>query len=156
MDGGADPLAGGAAARWAGGAGGAEQVLQVRSLRLVELQGMGESVDHAVGDAGGVAALELGHVLRGDPGQARDLGAAQPRHPAAVSAVHGQPGLLGGDPRPAGGEELPDLGADVTTDVPVVVALCHDLDHTGGSVGLGVPVSTPLAGAPTLLCRLVP
>ena len=116
-------------------AGGAEQVEQVRSFGLVELQGVREAVDHAVGDAGGVAALELGDVLRRDPGQARDLGAAQPRHPAAVSAVHGQPGLLGGDPGPAGGEELADL--------PLLgrrPRACLDYGRSAGRGSLSVPL----------------
>src|SRR6478735_6603135 len=129
-------------------AGGAEQVLQVRSLRLVELQGVGKAVDDAVGDAGGVATLELRHVLRRDPGQAGDLGAAQPRHPTAVPAVHGKPGLLGTDPGAAGGEELTDLGANVAADVAVVVPLCHALDCTGGWELAGVPVSTLSRGLP--------
>jgi hypothetical protein len=155
LDVGPDPPTGGAAPRRAGAAGGAEQVFQVCSLRLVELQGVREAVDHAVGDAGGIAALELGHVLRGDPGQAGDLGAAQPRDPAAVSAVHRQAGLLGSDACPAGGEELADLGPDVSPDVAVFVAIGHELDCTGGSGGLGVPVDTPLAGSPADRSRLV-
>jgi len=35
-------------------------------LGLVEVQGASDAVDDAVGDAGGVAALELGVVLAGD------------------------------------------------------------------------------------------
>ena len=45
-------------------------------LGLVEVQGASDAVDDAVGDAGGVAALELGVVLAGDARQQGDLVAA--------------------------------------------------------------------------------
>ena len=57
------------------------------ALGLVELEGVGDAVDDAFGDAGGVAALEADVVLRGDPGQQCDLLAAQAGHAAAVVAV---------------------------------------------------------------------
>ena len=105
---------------WAGGrrrargarAGGAGEVDQVRPFGLVELQGPGQGVEHALGDAAEVAPLEPGVVLDADPGQDGDLAAAQARDPP-VAAVGRQPGLLGGDLGPAGAEEVPDLVAVV-------------------------------------------
>ena len=55
------------------GPGGAGEVVQVGALGLVELQGAGEAVEDAVGDAGEVAAFELGVVLDADAGQVGDL-----------------------------------------------------------------------------------
>ena len=86
---------------------------------LVELECLGDAVDDALGDAGGVAALQPGVVLAGDAGEQSDLLAAQSGDPAAVSAVDGQSGLLGGDPGPSRAEELPDLGPEITTDVAI-------------------------------------
>jgi hypothetical protein len=51
----------------------------VPSLGLVELQRMRDAVDDALGDAGGVASLEPDVVLARDPGEQRNLLAAQPR-----------------------------------------------------------------------------
>jgi NAD(P)-dependent dehydrogenase (short-subunit alcohol dehydrogenase family) len=141
---GPDALRGGPAARRAGRGSGADQVEQMRPLSLIELQGVRDAVDDAVGDAGGVAALEPDVVLAGDAGEDGDLIAAQARDPSAVSAIHGQPGLLWRDPGPPGAEELPDLAADVATDVAVAVHACHVVHSTSASAGLGVPVGTPL------------
>ncbi len=44
-------------------AGGAHQVDEMGPLGLIELQCASDAVDNALGDAGGVAALELGVVL---------------------------------------------------------------------------------------------
>jgi hypothetical protein len=65
---------------------------------------------------------------------------AQPRDPSAVSAVHRESGLYGGDLGPARAQELPDLTANVATDV---VAVCC-LSPYGRSAGLRVPVSNPI------------
>ena len=54
------------------------------------------------------------------------------------------PGLLWTDPGPPRAQELPDLTADVATDVAVVVPACHVFHCTSASAGLGVPASTPL------------
>jgi hypothetical protein len=83
----------------------------VRALGFVKLQGPGERFEHAVGDAPHVPALDPRVVGDADAGQDGDLLAAQPGDPAA--AVGGQPGLLGGDLRAAGGQELPDLASGV-------------------------------------------
>ena len=104
------PLPGRAAARRRGGRGarGADQPEEVVALGLVELEGVDEPVQDAVGDAADAAALEAGVVLDADPGEQGDLLAAQPGD-AAVRAVHGQAGLLGRDLGAAGGEELPEV-----------------------------------------------
>ena len=46
-------------------------------LGLVELQSAGDAVEHVLGDAAGVPALEAGVVLDADPGQEGDLLPAQ-------------------------------------------------------------------------------
>ena len=99
--------AGSASCRPAGG-GGADEPVEVVALGLVELECVRDPVQDALGDAAGLAALEAGVVLDADAGEQGDLLAAQPGD-AAVGAVHGQPGLLGGDPGPARGEEFPDV-----------------------------------------------
>ena len=67
------------------------------ALGVVELERVGERVEHAVRDAGCVAALEALVVLDADPRQRGHLFAAQARHLAP--AVGAQPGLLGRDLR---------------------------------------------------------
>ena len=137
----------------------AEQVEQVGPLGLVELQGVGDAVDDAVGDAGGVAALEPGVVLDGDAGEEGDLLAAQARDPPAVAAVDGQPGLLGGDPGPSRGQELPDLVADVATDVAgcrglVAAAMSSTLralPHGWGSLSVPLSAGSPASRADVVL-----
>ncbi len=49
---------------------------------VVEQQGAGDGVQDRVGGAAGVAALQPGVVRDADPGQQRDLLAAQARDPA--------------------------------------------------------------------------
>ena len=73
---GSDLLSGWLASRAGRRSGGAGQGLQVRRLGLVQLQGSGQSVEDAVGDAAEVAALQSGVVLDADPGQVGDLAAA--------------------------------------------------------------------------------
>jgi hypothetical protein len=120
----------------------------VGPLGLVELQGLRDAVDDAVGDAGGVAALQPGVVLAGDASQQGDLLAAQARDPPAVAAVGGQSGLLGADPGPSRAQELPDLRAEVApgaaVEVAVLVAAGHVVHSTSAPTSLGVPASTPL------------
>ena len=67
-------------ARRGGRLRGAGEVEQVRALGLVELQRAGERLEHALGDAAHVAALEARVVRDADAGEHRDLLAAQPRH----------------------------------------------------------------------------
>ena len=132
------------------GPGGAEQVDKVRPFGVVELQSVRHAIDDALGDTSGGASLEADVVLDRDPGEERCFLAPQARDPPAPAAVDGQPGLLGGDPCPASGQELADLGADVATDV-AGVRVCHGVDCTTADAGLGVPVSTPFTETPTLV-----
>ena len=90
-----------------------------------------DGVEHAVRDPLQVPALESRVVVDADAGQACDLFATQPGD-AAPCAEGLDTGLLGGDACSAGGEELADLGSDVTADVAVLVWLSHDLDFTAG------------------------
>jgi hypothetical protein len=84
----------------------------VRLFGFVEVQGPGEGVQDAVGDAGEVAALELGVVLDADAREVGDLAAAQARYPP-VAVVARKAGLLRCDLGAAGGEEGFDLVAVV-------------------------------------------
>ena len=93
-----------------GRARGAEQVEQVRAFGVVELQGVSDAVDDALGDPGGVAAFEPDVVLR-----ARLRPAARSPHGAARALGVGrrrrwEAGLLGGDLGAPGAQELADLG----------------------------------------------
>ena len=82
------------------------------SLGIVELQGAGERLEHTLGRAGQVPALDPDVVVDRDTGQQRHLFPPQPLHPA-VAAVHGQAGLLRGQACTPGAEELLDLGSVV-------------------------------------------
>lgn len=75
------------------------------ALGLVEPEGVGQGVQHLLGDAGEVAALQARVVVGADAGEQRDLLAAQPRDPS-VAAPRGQAGLLGGDPGAPGDQEV--------------------------------------------------
>ena len=90
---------------------GAGEIEEVGALGLVELQGVCDRFEDAVRDTGHVAALKAGVVGDADAGQDGDLLAAQPGD--AAGAVGGQPRLLGGDLRAAGGQELSDLASRV-------------------------------------------
>src|SRR6266542_2992330 len=78
-----------------------------------------------MGAAGQVAAFEAGVVVGAHPGEHRDLFATQSFDPP-LAAEERNPGLFGGEPFPAGGEEVADL-------VPVV----HVVDRTTSSVAGG-------------------
>ena len=119
------------------GAGRAGEVEQVGVLGVVELQGTGDGLQHAVGRAAQIALLQPGVVVGADPGELGDLLAAQARHPAA-GAVQRHAGLLGAELRPPAGEEVPDLR--------LVVHALHDRD---GGPAEGGPARTRI----TLPCR---
>ena len=87
--------------------GGAGEVVEVGALGVVELQRPRQRLQHAGGGAGDLAALEPGVVLHAQPGERRDLAAPQARHAAVAGG--GQPDLVRGDARAAGGEELAHL-----------------------------------------------
>jgi hypothetical protein len=72
----------------------------VRTLRLVELEGTGERLQHALGNP--------------DPGKQRHLLPAEPGH-APVLAIPLQTRLLRRDPCSPGGQELADLVPGVHT-----------------------------------------
>ena len=131
---------------------GAREVEQVRTLGLVELQRPGERLEHALGDAGRVAALEAGVVVDADAGEDRDLFAAQAGDAAPATAVRGQAGLLGRDPGSPGGQELADLvlGVHVTDGTPLSAGegACQYLDQQGRSPG---PVRASVVDALTLV-----
>ena len=97
--------------------GGAGEIEEVGALGVVELERPGEPFQDELGDAADVAAFQALVVLDADAGQRGDLLAPQARH--AALAVGGQAGLLGGDLRPAGGQELGD-----------VVGWVHGIDST--------------------------
>jgi hypothetical protein len=52
----------------------------VPTFGLVQLQRLGEGVQHGLGDPAEVAALQAGVVVDAHPGQQRDLLAAQAGH----------------------------------------------------------------------------
>jgi hypothetical protein len=114
------------ARRWLAGAG---EVEEVRAFCLVQTQRIRERVEDGFGGAAEVSAFEPVVVLDAEPGERRDLFAAQPRY--AALAERPDPDVLRRDPCTPGGEEVADLGLDV---------------HVG-SVGrlsgrVGCPVST--------------
>ena len=109
----------------------------MRALGIVELQRPGQRLQHELGDAADLAALEAPVVVGADAGQRRDLLAAQAGHPPL--AVARQAGLLGRDPRPSGGEELGD----------VVGGVHADHDGRPSPPPLRGPVGAPLTGPPT-------
>jgi len=83
----------------------ANEPVKVVTFGVVELEGVTEAVEDAVGDAADVAAFQPRVVLDADACQERYLLAAQSGD-AAVRAVHGQPRLLRREPRASGREEL--------------------------------------------------
>ena len=93
------------------------------SFGVVQLQRAGECLEHRLGNAAQIAALETRVVVDADAGQKRDLLAAEPGH-APRSAVRAQPCLLRRDLRPPGGQELANL-------VPRV----HDVEISGLRAG---------------------
>ena len=92
------------------------------ALGVVELQGMHDPVHDALGDAGGIAALEPDVVLARDAGEHRGLFPTQPGNPSAVGAEDRQSCLLWRDPGATAGQELANLGAHITADIRVLIA----------------------------------
>lgn len=78
---------------------------------VVQLERPGYGVKDRGADAGQDAAFEFGVVLDADAGQGCDL--AAPKAADAAFAEIGQTDVPGGHLRPAGGEELADLGSVV-------------------------------------------
>ena len=122
-------------------AGGAKKIQQVGAFGVVEAQRVGDPVDDAFRDAGGVPAFETDVVLRRDTDKKGGFLASQPGHPTAVIAVGRQAGLFWGDSGSSGAEELPDLSPDAVSGAGVG---CGHLVHCRSVRGrLGVPVSGP-------------
>ena len=74
---------------------------------VVEPQRAGDRVEHRGGRTGDRTAFELRVVLDADPRQSGHLDPSQPRHPPF--AMHGEPGLGGGDLGTPRDQELADL-----------------------------------------------
>ena len=101
------------------------------ALGVVELERPGQRLQHPLGGAAHVPALQARVVGNAHAGQDRDLLAAQSGN--ATSAVGRQPGLLGRDPGAAGGQELTDL-----------LLRLHKNQPRPGDARLGDPASTSL------------
>jgi transcriptional regulator with XRE-family HTH domain len=86
---------------------GSSEVEQVGALGVVELKGVGEHFEHAVGDAGCVPAIQAPVVVDADAGQRRHLLAPQSRH--LTPAVAAQASLLGRHVGATAGQELREL-----------------------------------------------
>lgn len=85
----------------------------MRSLGLVELKRTCKRLEDALGDAGGVAALELRVISNADAGEQRNLFPSQARNPARAMAVGAQTGVFRGDAGPSRGKELAHLAPGV-------------------------------------------
>src|SRR5581483_2257316 len=112
--------------------GGSDEVEPVCAFGFVELQRACDGLEHVVGHAGRVPALEARVVLDADAREHRCLLATAPAH-APVVAVDRKAGLLRRDPCSPGGEEVSD-----------VLPRVHGLHATDGQAGEGGPASTPL------------
>ena len=85
----------------------AGEVEEVGAFGVVEAERPSERLEHAVGHAGDVPALQAPVVVDADLGRRRDLLAAQTRKPPG--AVGRQPRRLRRDPRAARSQELRDV-----------------------------------------------
>lgn len=103
-------------------------------LGFIELQRIGECLQHAVRHPIQVAALQPGVVVDAHSGEQGNFLAAEPGHPP-VAAVGRQTCLLRGDSGSPGGQEVANL-------VPVV----HDHDAICAAASVGGPVITRING----------
>ena len=110
------------------------------TLGLVELQGVHDAVQDAVGDIPDVATLEPGVVLDADASEQGDLLAAQPGHPP-VGPVDRQTGLVGGE-----------FGATRGKELTQVVLGGHAFYGTGNP-GMWQSLSVPLFTGPVTQSR---
>jgi hypothetical protein len=97
-------LLGGPLALWRCGSGTAGEVVKVIGLGLVELECAGEGIENLGGHASEVPAFHPRVILDTDPGEDGYLFPAQPGNAAASPADDAR--LTGGDPVPAGAQEL--------------------------------------------------
>ena len=116
----------------------ASNIVQVAALWCGQFQGGGDRVEHLRGGVPRLPLLEPCVVGRADPGELRQLLAAQTGH-APSAAVRGQPQVLGLDPRPARLEERPELPALITIGHTAIVRrrpqTCLTLPGCGWSRG---------------------
>ncbi len=131
---GAHPLRAGGGAPGRGGAG--QEIGEVLALGGIELKGAGQGLQDLGGGVLRPALFQPGVVLGAHPGQAGRLITAQTGHPADP-AVGGQPRLVGGDPGPAGAQEIGELATTVI--------------HPSSVTGEGGPHGTPGGTASTCL-----
>jgi hypothetical protein len=89
-------------------ASGPGQGKEVVALRIGQAQRPANGVQHGIGRVEAAAALQADVVVHAHPGELGDLLPAQARH-AAGTRLRGQAGLFGGDPGPAGAQELPEF-----------------------------------------------
>jgi hypothetical protein len=94
----------------------------VAALGVVELQGMHDPVDDALGDAGGIAALKPDVILARNTREHRGLFPTQPGNPSAIGTEDRESCLLWRDPGATAGQELTNLGAHITADIRVLIA----------------------------------
>ena len=141
-----DRLGAGRAGRPRGGRR-AGQVEQMRSLDVAEPQRLGHGVEHALGGAADVAALQSGVVVEADSGQFGDLLPPQTGHPAVI-AVAADAGGLGGHVGATGHQKILDflVGAHASTvEAAAATVGCPDRSSRRaagvlktGSVGTGL------------------
>ena len=112
-----------------------DEVEQVRTLGLIELESAAHAIEHVIGDAARVAALEPRVVLGADAGEQGDLLAPKACDPA-MSTVGRQARALGRELRPPRGQKFADL-----------FWVTHRGHRTPIQGGLGGTPSTPIARA---------
>jgi hypothetical protein len=83
----------------------------MRPFCLVQSQRVRQRVEDAVGGAAEVSAFQAVVVVDAEPGERRDLLAAQPGHPTRPEDL--EPDVSRSDPRAPGREEVADLAPRV-------------------------------------------
>jgi hypothetical protein len=104
---------------------------EVGAFDLVELERSRERVEDAIGDTGGIAALEPRVVVDADPGEERDLFATEAGDATQPGAEGAQTRLLRRDPGRPGSQELAQLALRV-----------HGHERSSGSPSARGPVDT--------------
>ena len=104
------------------------------ALGLVQLQGVGDAVQHGIRCAGQVAALHPHVVVDADAGQQGYLFAPQTLHAAVAPAVRRQSGLVGSQPCAPGDQEVADLRSLVGGLAHALHRRSHRLDEGGTAV----------------------
>ena len=126
------------------GVGRPGKIVEMVVLCPVQFQGPCNRIQHTVGHARKVPALQPGVVVHADPGQPGHFLTPQPGHaPAAPVGLESR--LLGRDASTAGGKELPDFGSvihrgHVTTDPESQGWVCQNQLQQGPRYGSQLPV----------------